>query len=181
MQEQPPPPQWAPPPQQPGYGAPPPGMWGGPGYMAPPPRPIGVTIGGIWLILLGLLWVLAGAACAIGGGFIGSLGTAEGIPPELVGGLGGAFAIFGIVGLIIGVLQIAAGAGAFGGRGWARWIGIILSIIFVVFGILSVLSALGTMDQTGPSSLVFTLVFLIGYGFTAYAFMRAGAFFAARR
>ena len=49
--QQPPPPQqpqWSPPPQQP-MG------WGGPGYGGPPPRPTGVTLASIFLIVMGVL------------------------------------------------------------------------------------------------------------------------------
>jgi len=179
------PPQWAPPPQQPQWGAPPPGAWGQPGYMAPPPRPTGVTIGSIWLIVLGILWILGGAACAIGGGVIGGLAgttTSDGTTIPGLGALGGAIAVIGIIVIIIGVLQIASGAGALGGRGWARWIGIVVSIIFVIFGILGLLAALGSLNQNGGGfSLAFQLVILVGYGFTAYAFLTASQFFGYRR
>src|SRR4051795_157969 len=61
-------PQWTPPPQQP-VG------WGGPGYGGPPPRPLGVTLAGIFLIVMGVLWLLGGAACAVGGAALVGFGN----------------------------------------------------------------------------------------------------------
>lgn len=178
MAEQPPPPQWAPPPQQPQWGAPPPGAWGQPGYSAPPPRPTGVTIGSIWLIVLGILWTLAGAACAIGGA---AFTTGDSQLPGL-GAVGGAVAVFGVILLVIGVLQILAGAGALGGKGWGRWLGIVLSILFVIFGAFGLLGSLGSLNQSGGlTALGFTAIYVLGYAFTAWALISAGAFFSYRR
>src|SRR6188474_1508465 len=157
-----PPPQWAPPQQQPAWGQPPPGAWGQPGYTERPSRPIGVTIGGIWLILAGLLWLLAGAGCMFGGTFVSGLTEASGIPSDLADAVGGVFFGAGLIGLILAVLQIASGAGAFGGRGWARWIGIILSILFAIPLTLSVLTSIGSTSQDGVIQfLVFSIIFLV--------------------
>jgi hypothetical protein len=187
-QQQPPPPQqppqWAPPQQQPpAWGAPPPGQWGGQqGYGSPPPRPIGVTIGSIWLILVGILQVLAGAGCGLLGAGASSQSGQD--PTGLVGVLGGSLLIFGGIAVVLGILQLASGAGALGGRGWARWIGIVVSIMYFLVGILILLGSFGAMSTEGgggPTSLIFALIWLIGYGFTVYAYITASAFFSYRR
>ena len=56
-------PQWTPPPQQPTG-------WGGPGYGGPPPRPTGVTLAAIYLIVMGVLIGLVGGCAAVGGAAI---------------------------------------------------------------------------------------------------------------
>jgi hypothetical protein len=175
MAEQQPPqqPQWSPPPQQP-MG------WGGPGYGGPPPRPTGVTLGAIFLIVMGVLVALVGAACGV---FGGAVSTGDSQIPGL-GAVGGALAIFGIIALVIGILQIAAGAGALGGKGWARWTGVVVSIIFVIFGVLGLLGGLTNMNNPnsgGVSSLAFSAFITVAYALTAWTFVSASAFFGARR
>src|SRR4051795_6207186 len=74
----PPPPQWDPQqPQQPQWTPPPqqPAGWGGPGSGVPPPRPLGVTLAGVFLIIMGVLWLLGGAACAVGGAALVGFGN----------------------------------------------------------------------------------------------------------
>ena len=173
MQPQTPPqqqPQWTPPPQQPTG-------WGGPGYGAPAPRPTGVTLAGIFLIVMGILYCLGGAACGLLGGL-----AASGSGQDTTGILGffaGLGLVLGLVALILGILQIAAGAGSMGGRGWARITGIILSVLFAIGGILG---GLGTVtQQNGMSGGLGTLVVGVLYALTAYVLISAGPWFAARR
>ena len=168
-------PQWTPPPQQPTG-------WGGPGYGGPPPRPTGVTLAAIYLIVMGVLLALAGAACGLLGGGLSQVTTdtttGAGNP---FGVLGGAIAIAGIVVLVLGILSIAAGAGSLGGSGWARWIGIIVSVLFVILGVLAILGSLGNLNQQGVmTSLIFWLVITVLYGLTAWALITASAWFARR-
>lgn len=163
-------PQWAPPPQQP-MG------WGG-GGMAPAERPMGVTLGSIFLIVMGVLFALGGAACGLlGGAFVGGLGTGE--ASGLFGMLAGIAFVAGLIALILGILQIAAGAGALGGKGWARWTGIIVAVIFAVFMILGGITSLGAED--GMVSAIVSLVIGVLYALTAWAFIQASAWFLARR
>jgi len=166
-------PQWSPPPQQP-MG------WGGPGYGGPPVRPTGVTLGAIFLIVMGVLVGLVGGCATMGGALIGS-GDAQ-IPG--LGAVGGAVAVFGIIILVIGILQVAAGAGALGGAGWARWTGVVVSIIFVIFGVLGLVGGITSMSDPnsgGVGSLLFSAFFVVAYALTAWAFVQANAYFAARR
>ena len=128
-------PQWSPPPQQPTG-------WGAPGYGGAPPRPTGVTLASIYLIVMGVLLVLGGAACGLAGGAL--FGVGSGVDTSGVfGALAGIAVVAGLIAAVLGILQIAAGAGAMGGKGWGRWIGIILSVIFAILFILGGLSALG--------------------------------------
>jgi len=152
-------PQWSPPPQQPAG-------WGAPGYGGPPPRPLGVTLGGIFLIVMGVLWVLGGAACAIGGAAIFGAGSSVGDNSGLFGAAGSIVIVLAIFGLVIGILQIAAGAGSIGGRGWGRWMGIVISII---------------NNSGGTTGGIGGLVVGVLYALTAYALISAGSYFAYRR
>lgn len=164
-------PQWSPPPQQP-MG------WGGPGYGGPPPRPTGVTLASIYLIVMGVLTSLVGACATIGGAAFGQLGggtTSSGA----FGALGGVLAGLGIFILILGILGIVAGAGALGGKGWARWTGIVISVIFAI---LLILGGLGTLTATnGMTSGIGSLVVGVLYALTAFALIQAGAWFSYRR
>lgn len=162
-------PQWAPPPQQP-MG------WGG-GGMAPMARPTGVTLGAIYLIVMGVLFALGGAACGLlGGALVGGVGTGD--ASGLFGALAGMAFVAGLIALILGILQIAAGAGALSGKGWARWTGIILSVLFAVLMILSGITSLGAPD--GTTSAIVSLVIGALYALTAWAFIQATAWFARR-
>jgi hypothetical protein len=174
--------QWTPPPQQP-MG------WGGPGYGGPPPRPTGVTLAAIYLIVMGVLLALGGAACGLLGGGLstvnpGDVPGAGGVPGNPFAVIGGAIAVIGIIVLVLGILSIAAGAGALGGKGWGRWIGIVVSVLFVVLGVLSIVGSLGTLNQTecaGMTGLVFWVVITVAYALTAYALVAAGNYFSYRR
>ena len=176
---QPPPQQWQQPPQQPQWTPPPqqPMGWGGPGYAAPPPRPLGVTLGSIWLIVGGILFLLGGAACAVGGGAIGGLTFNQ--VPGLSGAIGGALLVAGIIAIVLGIAQIAAGAGGLGGRGWARWTGIIVSVILAFFLILGGVSSMGAREGAGGG--ITSLVIGVLYALTAWGFIQSGNWFAWRR
>jgi hypothetical protein len=164
-------PQWSPPPQQP-MG------WGGPGYGGPPPRPTGVTMGAIFLIVMGVLTGLVGACSSLLGGAVGSAGGQD--TTGLLSGLGMGLAVVGIILLVLGVLSVAAGAGALGGRGWARWLGVVISVVYVIFGVLGLLGSLAARSGSSTTGLGFSLVIAIGYALTAFAFISAGAYFARR-
>ncbi|CAN5722820.1 hypothetical protein BH23CHL7_BH23CHL7_08920 [soil metagenome] len=171
-----PPSQWTSPPPAPqsGWGA------GGP---ARPERPTGVTLAAIYLIVMGVLLALGGAACGVFGGALTTVdpGT-SGVDGNLFAIGGAALALMGIIVLVLGVLSIAAGAGALGGKGWARWTGIVVSGLFVVLGLVAIVSSLGNLNEQGVATgLVFWAVITALYGLTAYALIRAKAYFAARR
>jgi hypothetical protein len=163
-------PQWTPPPQQPTG-------WGGPGYGAPPPRPTGVTLAAIYLIVMGVLLALGGAACGILGGAASSIGSQD--TTGLASLLGGSLLVFGLILLVLGILSIAAGAGALGGRGWARWTGVVISVILAILLILGGISAMG--GQGGATSGITTIVIGVLYALSAYALIAASSWFAARR
>jgi hypothetical protein len=164
-------PQWSPPPQQPTG-------WGGPGYGGPPMRPTGVTLASIYLIVMGVLIALAGAACGLFAGAAGSIASQD--TSGLLGGLGMGLAVIGIILLVLGIASIAAGAGALGGKGWARWTGVIVSVLMVILGVLAILGSMSGVGQN-MTSLVFWLIVTVAYALTAWALISANAFFSARR
>jgi hypothetical protein len=130
---------------------------------------------------MGILTGLLGACSSLLGGAISGGSSTD--TSGLLGFLGGGLLIFGIIILILGVLSVAAGAGALGGSGWARWLGVVVSVLFVIFGVLATIGGLGSMNEPGGgvTGLVFGLLITIGYALTAWAFISASAYFAARR
>ena len=161
-------PQWTPPPQQPAG-------WGGPGYGGAPVRPTGVTLAAIYLIVMGVLLALAGAACGVFGSAVGSADSQI----AGLGGLGMGIVVIGLIILVLGIASIAAGAGALSGKGWARWTGVIISILLAVLLILGGLGSLGSSN--GATGGITTLAIGILYALSAWALIQATAFFAARR
>jgi hypothetical protein len=169
-------PQWSPPPQQP-VG------WGGPGYGGAPVRPTGVTLGAIYLIVMGILVGLVGACSSLIGGAVTGGSSQAGGFGGVLGAAGSFLLVLGVIILILGILSVAAGAGALGGSGWARWTGIVVSVLMVIIFALLTIGSLGSLNAPGSggaTGLVFSLVILIGYGLTAWAFMKATPWFARR-
>lgn len=170
MQEQPPPPQWAPPPQQPGYGAPPPGMWGGPGYAAPPSRPLGVTLSAALFLFFAVLLLLGAVIVMAGGALFASAFGAEG-----AGFLAGAGIVIGVIILLFSLLFFAVGIGLLRGKGWARIGGLILAVLGLLGGISSL------AQGGGGGSLAYGIVMTLIYAGVIWALWTAGPYFAARR
>src|SRR4051812_38886669 len=96
--------------------------------MGPMPRPTGVTLAGIYLIMMGVLVALFLGGCSM---LVG--GSAASFGGDFASVVGGSIAVFGVISLVVGILGIAAGAGAMNGAGWARWTGVIVSVISVLF------------------------------------------------
>lgn len=136
---------------------------------------MGVTLGAIFLIVIGALVTLGGACVALAGGMLGGAGVND--PSGLFGAIAGMALIGGIIVVVIGVLHIVAGAGALGGRSWARWLGIVLSVIMAILLGLSGLTAL-TQDA---GSAVVSLVLAALFAGTAWAFFQASSYFLLRR
>jgi hypothetical protein len=156
--------------------------WGGAGYGGPPPRPTGVTLAAIYLIVMGVLLALGGAACGILGGAVSTVDTTgldTGVSGNPFAFFGAAVAVIGIIVLVLGILSIAAGAGALGGRGWARWTGIVISVILAVLLILGGLSSFSA--QNGQTGGLTSLIIGVLYALTAWALLQANAWFAYRR
>ena len=139
---------------------------------------MGVTLGSIFLIVMGVLTSLSGGCTVMGGALFGQIGSGTEVASPF-GALGGILAGVGIVIVVLGIVSIVAGAGALGGKGWARWTGLILSVIFAVLLILGGVSSLGVQD--GMTSAILFIVIGVLYALTAWAFIQATAFFAARR
>lgn len=161
-------PQWSPPPQQP-MG------WGGPGYGGPPPRPMGVTLASIFLLVIGVLSLLGGLLLLAGSTMFGNL-----IAGPEGGVLAGFVAFAGIIVLFWAALHLLGGIGALQGKGWGRWIGIVVAIITVIFSVIGLFSSMGRAGSEA-GSLVYSLVFIVLYALTAWALLQAGAYFSYRR
>jgi hypothetical protein len=159
-------PQWGPPPQQSG--------WVQPNRASTGARPAGVTFAGVYLIVMGVLFLLFAALAFIGGAaFSGFFGA------EMGGMFASLFAFFAIVLLLFAIGQLAGGIGSLQGKNWARVTGIVVSVLVVVFMLLSVPAALtGAADVSG---LIITLALIAMYGFAAWALATAGSYFAYRR
>lgn len=160
-------PQWSPPPQQPAG-------WGGPGYGGAPIRPTGVTLSGIYLIVMGVLVALFLGGCGLlVGGSVGFGGS------DFANAVGGSVTAFGVIALVIGIAGIAGGAGAMTGSSWARWLGIIVSVLSILFfGLLM----LGFFSVSGGSgfAILFALI-VVFYILVIVSFVRASMWFAPRR
>jgi hypothetical protein len=138
---------------------------------------MGVTLGAIFLIVMGSLVALGGACSLLGAGLIGSAGAGAQDPTGMFGVAASIFGIVGVIILVLGVLQIVAGAGALSGKNWARWTGVITAIVLAVpLGLLG-LAALGTDMGTAA----FLIVVAALYVLSAYALIVANAYFASRR
>lgn len=169
-------PQWSPPPQQPAPG------WGAPGYAAPPPRPMGVTVTGIFFVIWGVLVSLFGVLALIGGQLFSSsdieIPGAEGM------NFGAAITVFAIFMLVLGVLWLASGIGVFLAKQWARIIGIILGVLgLLLFGLITFGSLSDRSTAQGDSTgaiVVFGIVTILS-GVAVWALVRAGTYFAYRR
>jgi len=133
-------PQWSPPPQQPTG-------WGGPGYSGPPPRPTGVTLAAIFLIVIGVLLLLAGVLALAGGAMFANMFQGQDGGP-----LAGVFAFIGVIILFWAILHLVGGIGSLQGKGWGRWTGIVVAVITVIFGVLGLLGSMGRTDAGGLST-----------------------------
>lgn len=71
------------------------------------------------------------------------------------------------------------------GKGWARWTGIILAIVFAVLIGLSALTSLGvrpTAENPNPIvGTIITIAIAVLYALSAFALVRASAYFGWRR
>lgn len=165
-QEAPPQQYWQTPPQQP------PAAWGQQSYM--PPRPGAVTFAGIFLIVLGVFFLLISAVAFVGGA---ALGSAFG---DQFGGLvAAAAALAAVLFLVIGLAQLIGGIGALGGKGWGRVTGIVVSVILLIFLVLGLPAQL--TEGVEPVGLVISIALIAGYAVTIWALFKAGPYFAFRR
>jgi len=170
-QGQQPQPQWSPPPQQPAQG------WGAPGYAPPPPRPMAVTVTGIFFVIWGVLVSLFGVLFLIGGQVLS--GTDTEFPG--FGNIGGAVTLIGAFVLVLGILWLASGIGVFMSKQWARIIGIIMGVIgVIIFGIATV-SGFTSRTEADGGSIVISLIVAALSALAVWALATAGPYFAFRR
>ena len=168
-QQAPPANQWQSPPQQA------PAAWGQQGYVARPVRPGGVTFAGVYLIVLGVFFLLIAALAFVGGAALGST-----LGDQFGGMLAAAAAIAAILFLVMGLAQLIGGIGALQGKGWARMTGIIASVIVLIFLVLGLPASLsGQGSQT--TGLIINIVLIAGYVVAIWALAKAGSYFAYRR
>jgi hypothetical protein len=155
--------------------------WGGPGYQAPPPRPLGITLAAVYLLVMGLFTagILGGCGLIIGSAFL------VGASQEGETGAGAVGLAVGILPLIIGILSIAAGIGTFARGGWARWVGIVASVLALLyFGVIGLLF-FAVKDLSGQSPLSGVGIVLASiavlYVLCAIAYFMSGSYFSNRR
>lgn len=170
--------QWSPPPQQPAQG------WGGPGYAAPPPRPVAVTVTGIFFVIWGVLVTLAGVLIVILGQAAGALDFED--IPGLSGAVGGAITVVGVVIVVLGILWLVSGIGIFLAKQWARLLGIIMGVVGIILAGLITLGSLtdrpGSPADPDPTGgiVVFGIVTALS-AVGVWALATAGNYFAYRR
>jgi len=166
-------PQWSPPPQQQAPG------WGPPGYAAPPPRPMAVTVTGIFFVILGVLVTLMGLLVLVLGQAAGALSDFENMP-GLGGAVGGVITVFGVIILVFGILWLASGIGVFMAKQWARIIGIIMGVLGVIVFGLGTMGSLSPEGQSNAAGIVIVLLLAILSAVAVWALATAGPYFARR-
>ncbi len=125
-------------------------------YPYPRARPVGVTLLGVLVFIVGLFLLLGGIlVLALGSLFFFAGGG-------LLGGLGAVAVAVGAFILFMGVLGIAVAVGLWNLRPWARVMALIFAFLMLLSSLVSLVS--GFLD--GVIGLLFSLL-IIGYLFTA--------------
>jgi hypothetical protein len=131
-----------------------------------------VTLAAIFLIVMGVLQILAGAGCGLVGGRVNDqFGSWD--SSGAVGTLGIGVAALGVIVLLVGVAGIVAAAGIMQAKGWGRTTGIIVSIVAIIAFTLGALGT-GSIDSTAQLVLI---VIAVLYGFTVWALYSSAPYF----
>lgn len=154
--------------------------WGSAPAATVVPRPTGVTVASVILMILGIIIGLFGALFFAAGSIVGQLNpgqlNAPGVP---AGAIASVINVLGVIAVAYGLASLIAGIGSFTQRDWGRILGIIVGILGLLFGLLGLLGALSPGADAG--SLVFSLALVVLFGFVVYALATAGRWYAARR
>jgi hypothetical protein len=130
-------------------------------------------LGGLFLLLIGLLWAVVGGAFIAGGALLKGVLDVNDLP-GFGDALGGALAVIGIVILVFAIIEILGGIGALIGKDWARWIGVIYALIFGSFSLLILVSGSRASDVSNNGALgaiVFFLVHVVLYAYVLIIFI----------
>ena len=179
MTEQAPPPQSPPPVAPSGWSQPAPAGPTGAGWVQPAAAgaygPVTglAKVAGIVILLFGLFWGAIGGLILLAGGLT-KAGSGSTSFAQFGDAVGNFIAGFGIVILVLAIIELIAGIGILMSKDWARVAGIVYSLIFGVGSIFIVLAGVGAGNAdsgTGAaaSTLVFGLVFLVGYLYALFA------------
>jgi hypothetical protein len=144
-----------------------------------------VMIAALFLLLIGVLTAIAGAALLVGGNLIGQLGNVE-TGTGIFGAIGGVVAGIAVVVIAWALLEILTGLGMVLRRSWGRAFGVVVGLIGAIFTGLALVASVGSLgnvpldngDSTaaGAGAGLIFVVFL-GYVLTVVALMRGGAHF----
>jgi hypothetical protein len=181
-QEAPPPPPSQPPVAPSGWNQPAPAGPTGTGWVQPAAAAYGPVTGlakiaGIVILLFALFWGAIGALILFAGGLakVGSSSSGVANVAQFGDAVGNFIAGFGIVILILAIIELIAGIGILMSKDWARVAGIVYALIFGFGSIFIVLGGVGASNSdvntggAGAGTLIFGLVFLIGYIYAIFA------------
>lgn len=178
-QEAPPPPQSPPPVAPSGWSQPAPAGPAGTGWVQPAAATFGPVTGlakiaGIVILLFALFWGAIGALIVFAGG-LAKFGSSSTNVAQFGDAVGNFIAGFGIVILVLAIIELIAGIGILMSKDWARVAGIVYALIFGFGSIFIALAGVGASNTdtstgaAGAGTLIFGLVFLIGYVYAIFA------------
>jgi len=178
-----PPPVYAPPPAaQPGWGQPQAAQagWVMPASLRQGPGRVSglVIVAALFLLVIGILTGLGGAAIFVGGSLFGDLGNAA-THTGIFGAIGDLISGVAVIIIIWALLEILGGFGMLFRRGWGRAIGFFVGIIGAIFTGLALLATLGSLGSVegGATGVAVVLVVFLGYALTVLALARGGGHF----
>jgi hypothetical protein len=137
-----------------------------------------VIVAALFLLVIGILTGLGGAAIFVGGSLFGELGKA-GTGSGFFGAVGGLISGVAVIIIIWALLEILGGFGMLFRRGWGRAIGFFVGIIGAIFTGLALLATLGSLGSVegGATGVAVVLVVFLGYALTVFALARGGGHF----
>ena len=176
MTQQAPPPQSPPPVAPSGWAQPAPAGPTGTGWVQPAAATYGpvsglARIAGIVILLFGLFWGAIGGLILVAGG-LAKVGSGSTSFAQFGDAVGNFIAGFGIVILVLAIIELIAGIGILMSKDWARVAGVVYALIFGVGSVFIVLGGVGasnTDTNAGGGTVIFGLVFLIGYIYALFA------------
>jgi hypothetical protein len=130
-------------------------------------------IAGIVILLFGLFWTAIGALILLAGGLT-KAGSGQAGFAQFGDAVGNFIAGFGIVIVVLAIIELISGIGILMSKDWARIAGVVYSLLFGVGSILIVAGGASASNVDsgtggGAATLIFGLVFLVGYAYCLFA------------